>query len=284
MGAAMGIAKMFASDLDRTLIYSNAAMGDVPRHILRSVEWYKGRIISYMSQASVRLLDEIVKDALFVPVTARTTEQYMRVFKFSEQMRPTYAITSNGGNVLVDGTPDQEWAMLIQERLRSSCEPEVIKAMFDKIASPQWCFQQSLAEGLFYSIKVDRERLPHDELDSFQREISKLGWQLSIQGRKIYLVPHVINKGDAMLFVKERTGAQGVAAAGDSLLDESLLAVADFALAPRHGELFRRYEASGHDHIHFTSASGILAAEQLLQAVHQYVQTGQTINLRTVQL
>jgi trehalose-6-phosphatase len=91
------------------------------------------------------------------------------------------------------------------------------------------------------------------------------GWNCSLQGRKIYLVPDHVTKGAAVRYVKELSGAQSVFAAGDSLLDESMLLVADEAMAPNHGELYRKY--GSHDRIRFTERSGIRASEDILDAL-----------------
>ena len=100
--------------------------------------------------------------------------------------------------------------------------------------------------------------------------LSTLGWNTSIQGRKIYLVPNAINKGAALQFVQELSGASHSVAAGDSLLDESLLLAANYSMAPSHGELFRRNTTS--DHYEFTKASGILASEEILENALAYME------------
>lgn len=84
----------------------------------------------------------------------------------------------------------------------------------------------------------------------------------SLQGRKIYLVPDHVSKGSAVRYVKELSGSSFVFAAGDSLLDESMLELADEAMAPNHGELYRKYGV--HKHIGFTENSGIRASDEIL--------------------
>src|SRR5206468_11420132 len=69
------------------------------------------------------------------------------------------------------------------------------------------------------------------------RSAEERGWQLSMQGRKLYWVPRSLRKSAAVAEVARRTEADTVAAAGDSLLDIDLLEHADIGIAARHGEL-----------------------------------------------
>ncbi|MDR0269894.1 HAD family hydrolase [Paenibacillus sp.] len=260
---------LFASDLDKTLIFSKKSMGEsLSDHELVPVEEKGGVFTSYMTRSALLQLASIAQVSSFVPVTTRTVSQYRRVFQFSKQMDVKYAITSNGGNVLVDGEPDQEWGERIRIAAQSSADREDIKKMYDEIASSEWALRGWLCDELFYTMIIDPEKAPFSVLDEFRQRLLVHGWALSIQGRKVYLVPAGITKGDALLYVKERIAASYIAASGDSLLDESLLRVADYAIAPRHGELYAFYGESSLHH-QFTESSGIRASEELLERVHQ---------------
>jgi len=89
------------SDLDRTLIYSAAALGlrgrdeDMPR--LLCVEFYRGAPLSYVTETAARTLQALADTAVFVPVTTRTPEQYARVRLLDKP--PAYAICANGAVV-----------------------------------------------------------------------------------------------------------------------------------------------------------------------------------------
>ncbi|MCM3701974.1 hydrolase [Paenibacillus macerans] len=257
---------IFASDLDRTLIYSQRAMGlppDAAQHL--PVELYNGEYISYMSKKALSLLQELQQFATFVPVTTRTVEQYKRIFHISSNIKPKYAITSNGGNILMDGEPDPVWATKIRQLHDHYLDHEALMRRFREIASPDWVLREYLADNLFYTVIIDWETIPLELVRSFGKEIAFLGWSLSIQGRKLYLIPAEINKGSAMLYIKDRLSSAFAAASGDSLLDESLLKAADYALAPAHGELYAAYAGSGA--YNFTQESGIAASEEILRSV-----------------
>jgi len=97
-------------------------------------------------------------------------------------------------------------------------------------------------------------------------------WEVSIQGRKLYLVPQLINKRTALTRVTEMTGKHNVIAAGDSLLDLPLLQGADYAFIPAHGELYEQLEYIP-DNWLLTESSGLPAGEEILQAVIKVVKS-----------
>ncbi len=86
---------------------------------------------------------------------------------------------------------------------------------------------------------------------------------MSLQGRKVYAVPRPLTKSAAAAEVLARVGGGPLLAAGDSLLDADLLAAADAAIRPAHGELadvgFTR------SHLAVTRATGVLAGAELLE-------------------
>lgn len=262
---------IFASDLDQTLIYSEASMGAINPAAITPVELYEERYISYMTNRALELLAQLSKQALFVPITTRTVAQYQRIFTIHQQLCPKFAITSNGGNIFIDGVPNKRWSQLIQENVANCSAPAAqIQQLFTEIASDEWVLKFTYSDDLFYSIVMEKDKLPIAQIRDFMTTLLSLGWNTSIQGRKIYLVPNAINKGAALRFVQELTGASHSVAAGDSLLDESLLLVADYAMAPSHGELFRRKTAN--DPYEFTKASGILASEEILKNALSYME------------
>ncbi|SCW44599.1 Hydroxymethylpyrimidine pyrophosphatase [Paenibacillus tianmuensis] len=262
---------IFATDLDKTLIYSKNSMDDiVPEEELIPVEENGGAYTSFMTKRAITQLSEIEKSAFIVPVTTRTITQYKRVFYFNKVLNLRYAITTNGGNILIDGSPDEEWSALVQTALRTSADHLEVKAMYDQISSPEWALRGWLCDGLFYTMIIDPEKTPFERLDQFRETIHHMGWVLSVQGRKVYLVPARVTKGEAMLHLSKRLGSKFIAASGDSLLDASLLAIADYAIAPGHGELFGK-SSSGFIY-QFTQKTGIRASEEILERVHRELQ------------
>ncbi|MGH8860197.1 MAG: HAD family hydrolase, partial [Jatrophihabitantaceae bacterium] len=95
---------LVASDLDRTLIYSEKArrLGDDGERAV-CVEVHEGEPASFMTVAAADRLAELVTRVSFVPVTTRIAEQYRRVTLPGSC--PQFAIVANGGVLLVDGAP-----------------------------------------------------------------------------------------------------------------------------------------------------------------------------------
>ncbi|HEU4962927.1 MAG TPA: HAD family hydrolase [Bacilli bacterium] len=252
-----------ASDLDQTLIYSRRSMGEGHEEsLLVPVEAKDGATLSYMTRQAVELLQELAGRLLFIPVTTRTVEQYRRVHLLQDVIRPKYAITSNGGNILVDGEVDADWnraiRLLVADR---SASAEQVRALFQQVATAEWVLNESFCDELFFAYRIDRQRMPEQELRKIGEQLSAWGWEMSIQGRKVYLIPSVVSKRDALLHLKEREGKDIHLATGDSLLDRCMLDAAVHAIAPRHGELYRQEPSS----YTYTQEAGILAAVEILQ-------------------
>src|SRR5690348_3965768 len=98
---------IYASDLDQTLVYSRRALRipeDTPG--LVPAEWINGKLSAFMSAYALERLQSLPQDIVFMPVTTRTVEQYRRIHIFQNECIPKYAVTSNGGNIIVDGQVD----------------------------------------------------------------------------------------------------------------------------------------------------------------------------------
>ncbi|WP_289142555.1 hypothetical protein [uncultured Brevibacillus sp.] len=256
---------LFASDLDQTLIYSSRHTKDADPTKLRVVEVLEGKVISYMTDDAINSLQDLMKRIMFIPVTTRTINQYNRVTIFSEDLRPTYAVTSNGGNILIDGKVDEKWSQHIRQRIsKDSMAMDDILCEFEKFTHESWLHRGLVADDLFYYCIVERDLLPVDEMYSFGEWLSSNGWELSIQGRKVYFIPQAVNKRDAVLHIKESEGMQIVVSSGDSLLDLPLIHASSHALIPAHGEVF---ELGKNEGVPFTQSNGIKASEEILKFV-----------------
>lgn len=254
-------------DLDRTLIYSASALGawdQTPVPALRCVEWLDGVPQSFMTEVAARLVAELAFGSVFVPTTTRTRGQYLRV-RLPIPV-PAYAIIANGGQLLVDGRLDQDWADAVQRRLAADSAPlEEIRDLLLASRDAAWLVRERAVEELFCYALIDRAALPGDVLVELRAWAAGLGWTVSVQGRKLYLVPRSLTKSAAAAEVARRIGASRLLAAGDALLDADLLEMADIALRPPHGELHEtRWVTPG---LIVTAADGVRGGEELLQAL-----------------
>jgi hypothetical protein len=244
------------------MIYSANALdlrvpdAEAPR--LVCVELYGGAPLSFMTETAVAHLTDLQANATVVPTTTRTLDQLARV-RLPGPPAP-YAIASNGGHLLVDGVPDPAWTAVVRARLVDCAPLGEIEAGMRARGGP-FVLKHRTASDLFAYVVVERAGLPAGWVDELAAWCDPRGWTVSLQGRKIYAVPRPLTKSAAAAEIVKRGGGP-LLAAGDSLLDADLLAVADAAIRPAHGEL--------HDtsfvlaHLCVTAASGVLAGEELL--------------------
>jgi len=256
---------MFATDLDRTLIYSKRALVDFKQDNLLGlmpVERKDDQNVAFMTKRANVLLKELVKELLFVPVTTRTYEQFMRIFLFSEEISLTYAVTSNGANIIYKGTPLIEWRNHIQNKLNRECTNLTnMLTIFENVNINGYL---KIAENLFFYYILEDE-LSDEELKLIKSIALHNGWRVSIQGKKLYVMPNPISKGEAIKYIKERQGIQTIYGAGDSVLDYDFLNICDFAFVPSHGELVKERKVD--DHFIISKEKGIKAGEEILNGL-----------------
>lgn len=209
---------MWASDLDRTLIFSTGFLKDYPSDSkLIEVEKWRDDFYTYMDAEAMGKLAEYSKDELFVPVTSRTVEQYKRIdFGF----QPKYAITSVGGTILENGEPIDEWTKYIMTKLNFKELVDIRKAL--------WCLDFTnvkLLDNCFLFFKSEE-----DCFSGFSEQFP--GWNFIRQGRKNYITPKHLSKIAAIEWLKEQLDVEKLAVSGDSMLDMDMLQAADLAIVP----------------------------------------------------
>jgi len=257
---------LVATDLDRTLIYSMAAIesvqpiGTIPP--LLCVEVLDGQPLSYMTEMAGQWLEKLRANAVLVPTTTRTLAQYERV-----QLpggRAPFAVISNGGQIVVDGVVDRQWRRGVEARVANDSAPLAeIVAGLDRQANDNWVLKRRIADDLFSYIVVDLAALPAEFLGSWTDWCNQRGWVVSMQGRKIYALPRGLTKEAAILEVMDRAGARTLLAAGDGALDAGFLSMATAAIRPPHGELAETGWQS--TNLRIAAAVGVLAGEEMLQ-------------------
>jgi len=269
---------IFASDLDQTLIYSPKSFRIPPGDMMppvTSVEVYEGREISFMADNVIEKLKKIASQSIFVPVTTRTIEQYRRISLFYEQITPAYGVVSNGGNIIVHGIVDSHWQQQVITGMKHNCLPaEELLASFKEVCAESWAGMIRRADDLFYYCVVERDKVPQNSIESFAMWAQGQGWNVSLQGRKLYVVPRVVNKWAAVAYLRDLLQEKNVVTAGDSLLDLCMLEQADYGIVPSHGELWELYSRGQLPlaSMKFTKNKGILAANDILDDVASYQQ------------
>ena len=252
---------LVASDLDQTLIFSRRSFhlpAGVAEPPVMTVEHYQGEPASFLTRRAFAGLAEVRRLAELVPVTTRTLEQFRRVDPGGS---PRFAVAANGGHLLVDGAPDADWAGAVAARLRDCAPFEEILRLAEGFAG-DWTRLVRVADGLFvYLVAYDRDGIP--DLAEVAAKAETVGWTVSLQGRKLYVVPAPLTKQAALAEVARRAGTERTVAAGDSLLDAPMLLAADVALRPAHGELHDSSWTA--PHLTVTVSAGLLAGEEIVE-------------------
>lgn len=253
---------LLATDLDRTLIYSRAAL-DLPAGSptpLVAVERLDGRSLSFMTRRAAEGFAALAARHLVVPVTTRTRAQVARVVLPGP--RPRYVVAANGGVLLADGVADRDWAAQVRASLAEVAPAAEAFARLSTACPQALARPVRVADGLFCYAVVDRAVLPAGAVTGLREWAGPAGWSVSLQARKLYLVPAPLTKSAAVAEVARRTGAGRVLAAGDSLLDVDLLAAADRAVRPGHGELVESGWSA--PHVDALASTGVRAGEDVV--------------------
>lgn len=214
---------VFHTDLDNTIIYSY-------KHDIgtrkRNVELYQGREISYITEETYRLLQQVKNDMLIVPTTTRTLEQYQRIDLGIGQF--PYALVCNGGVLLADGMRDEAW---YQDSLHlvSDSVDEMNLAMELLEKDPRRKFELRYIEKLFIFTKCDA---PEMVIKDLKKALDEKCVDIFSNGEKVYVVPKILNKGTALERFREKVRPEIVIAAGDSAFDIPMVLAADYGLVP----------------------------------------------------
>lgn len=139
---------IFASDLDNTLIhsYKNAEYNDV------CVESKDLKKLSFMTQSSYLKLQDINNKVIFIPITTRSIEQYRRI-KLLKKGFPKYAITSNGGHLIVDNNIDKDW-FEESKKLIENVYSELLESINILNQDKNVCFDVRLVDEMFVFTKT----------------------------------------------------------------------------------------------------------------------------------
>lgn len=214
---------IFCSDLDNTLIFSHRReIGDVKV----CVEHYHGMEMSFMTPPSICTLKRLAGRVMFVPVTTRTREQYARIHLPAGA--PEYALVCNGGILLHNGAVDEAWYRetldLVgpaRKTLRDAMELLELDANRD--------FEVRDIDGLFI---FTRSKKPSQTAEYLRARLDSGVADVFLSRSKIYVLPKALNKGDAVLRLKEKMNACTLISAGDGELDAAMLAVSDRGYCP----------------------------------------------------
>ena len=235
---------LFACDLDNTLIHSYKYKTDDDI----CIEIYNGKEQSFISSRAVELLKEVVKKILFIPVTTRSIEQYQRI-QWIKGTNPEYAVTSNGANLIHNDDIDKNWRQDINYYIQPY-EDELQKQQEKLSQNPDFNICRIVDDSFLFLKCVDEV-----DVESISNEL-QVQTNLNVQhfGRKIYMFPPKLNKGEALIRLKNLFNPDKVFCAGDSTIDIPMLNLADIAYTPNNFD----YISNSNQYIKFTSIESML--------------------------
>ncbi|MDZ5473143.1 HAD family hydrolase [Bacillus sp. 31A1R] len=258
---------MFASDLDRTLIFSTRVLKEFPcQDELTSVEQKSGKDVSFMTKKSHLLLKEIASKILFVPVTTRSIEQFKRIDMFQTAIKAPYIVTTNGATIFYKDHILKDWNEKITKDIKEEAVPkeELIKLLATHFSGEIRNVDHAF---IYYILK---ERLTLGEFDGLKDLLRNMGWRILTHGKKLYFIPKPVSKGNAVKYIQAREGKTTLIGAGDSLLDEDFLEHCQHRFVPSHGELVSKIMAENYN---VTINEGAKSGEELLSHILSRIET-----------
>ncbi|HCT64714.1 MAG TPA: HAD family hydrolase [Lachnospiraceae bacterium] len=218
--------KLFLSDLDNTLIYSYKHNIGQDRVL---VETKDGKEVSFMTPKTHMLLEKIIDEMEFIPLTTRSLEQYRRIC-FSEKSIVEYALVANGGILLHNNKIDHIWydeSLKLIENAKNQLELGMELLKNDINIS----FEVRMVDGLFVFTKSNDVLATKNMLENIL-DLSVV--KVFNNGSKVYIFPEILNKGTAVQRIRKLKKPQVIFAAGDSDFDVPMLKEADFAIYPQN--------------------------------------------------
>jgi hypothetical protein len=236
---------LITTDLDRTLIFSPRATSQLGGALpADAVELSGGHTAGELSHAARDALTALAARARICVATSRSISRLARL-RLPFAMR--YAIAANGGVVLVDGTPDPQWAARIRQLLGRAAPAAQVRALLE--GAPRLVRMGDEDDMCALAI-VDESLLVPDQLAAIAGPSADHGWEASLIGRKLYAFPGGFGKEHAAAYVAAKIAQEAGAvplrlAAGDTEHDAAMLADADQAWVPAGSQLARSVAGGG---------------------------------------
>lgn len=266
---------IFATDLDRTLIYAKRFLEDFEGEAV-NIEIYKGEAFSFISKKALELLISLHQKAIVIPVTTRNLEQYNRIQIFKEYIQPKYHIVNNGGSIFIEGKEDLRWKHLLEAQLESltMSYDEALKVFFSCYKGPIQRYKKS--DNLIWVVWSERDHIDLEGIQACKKVIYKAGWTIDITEYKIYIYPRCISKWEAVRYIHANYIKDEVLCAGDSLFDKEMVENGNIGVIPRESWLHKNLnEKVKKPNIHITSTTGLLAGEEILSLALKYCKLNQ---------
>lgn len=254
------------SDLDRTIIYSNKFLEEysLKDSNYECIEIVEEKETSYISLKTIEYIKDIQKNAMFIPTTTRTTEQFRRINFSKYNIDFTYAITSNGGTILKNNEPLKEWDEIIEKIKKNSGTRENMTNEFEKYRRVPGILKFKNAGDLFLYMVVDKSIFTIESIKGYIEILESNNWIHYISGRKVYFLPKGITKENAIKYIVDKEKINKFVSMGDSTMDLGMLQLAPISFALKHGGVS---DAKISDSCIITKACGMEGSEEILSSI-----------------
>ena len=199
------------TDLDNTFMYSKRYSLDNAQ----CVEHLNNKEQAFVKIDDIGRLEDLRnRGVLFIPLTTRSIKQFKRIdFNFGK-----YALVANGSILLKEGVADSDWYLESQYYVH-----ECLGYLFDLHYAASWR-QDIFSKAVF----VDDSFLfltssKPAEATYFLEEFKDSDLvDIFMYGRKIYIIPKKLSKGEAIRRFVDKYGKDVILSAGDSVSDFSM--------------------------------------------------------------
>lgn len=225
---------LYATDMDRTMIFSHRFIKEhKPTSEYALVEKKDDKEISYMSNKVISRLHDLNENEhiSIVPVTTRSIEEFKRI---NLGIKTRFAIVSNGGTILEYGKPMDSWEGYIKDNINRF---DLADCALDMSELASVSRESKFIDNKYIFNKTNNPEVYDAEVGALIGKYPNLTFVR--QKNKVYAIPKCFSKAIALRWLQNRIGYAKLVASGDSELDLPMLAIADYAVIPDHGDLLK---------------------------------------------
>ena len=227
---------IYATDLDRTLVFSEKFLEDYPNKNVVPVEFKDDRVISYMSTRVIEALKRMKNNNDKIKFVAVTTRSITEVNRINLPIKPDYIICANGGVILGNDKISKEFEYINKKLVDLNLLENIVTELnkLECITSPA-----RIIDGTYIFCKTNDQAKFRNATWSL-REKYKADLEFTEQRMKCYIIPKGITKASTLDWLKRKTNEDFVLAVGDSELDIPMLKYADYGFTQKHGEIYKQ--------------------------------------------
>ncbi len=211
---------IFATDLDRTLIFSSARLDPEGPPVI-PVEHREGKAVGFMTPCALEALQRLQRETVCFINTFRGFEQAGRVSFVGDGSCP-YLAVQNGLALYQGGEEDREWSERVQRKVDALpvTLSDAIAQTLGELPGIDCLSKRYTHLAVFF---VNAKRFDDAACVQLAGKLAELGWSLRRQRKKLYLSPLGIDKGAVLERVRELEGGMDAVGFGDSFFDLPML-------------------------------------------------------------